>query len=78
MKLYSVNIKNSTSSLIKDNCTVGKAFTFIDHWCQDNEAWYDVENMWLDTNGPGTRAKINVKCFNNNNKGIATIFEIKY
>lgn len=78
MNLYSVDIKNFTSTIIKKNCTVGKAFTIIDNWCESNNAWYNVENMWLDTSGPGTRAKINVKCFNKDNNGIATIFEIKY
>lgn len=77
MNLFSVNIYNCSSELVKGNVTIGKAFTLIDHWCQDHEAWYKIEDMWLDTNGVGTRAKINVKCFDKNKK-IATIFEIKY
>ena len=79
MNLFTIDIKNQTSELIKKNCTVGKAFVYIDNWCKENNAYYNIEDMWLDTNGAGTRAKINVKCIYNDTKSkIANIFEIKY
>ena len=79
MNVFSVDVKNQTSEIVKSNCTIGKAFVYIDEWCKKNNAYYNVENMWLDTNGVGTRAKINVKCFKNNTVSqIANVFEIKY
>ena len=60
MKLIFTNIKEATNKVLSDDCTIGQAFNMIDSWCHDNNAWYDIENMWLDTSGPGTRAKLNI------------------
>lgn len=79
MNLFSINVKNQSSELIKKDCTISKAFSYIDNWCKKNNSYYKIEDMWLDTNGVGTRAKLNIKCLVNESKSkLANIFEIKY
>lgn len=78
MKLYNVDIRTTENHLIKDNCTIGIAFTTIDNWCKHHKAWYNIENIWMDTDGVGTRAKINIKCFFKDNNKLANVFKIKY
>lgn len=78
MKLYNVDIRTTQIHLIKDGCTTGQAFTMIDTWCKNHKAYYNIEDIWLDTDGVGTRAKINIKCLFKHDNKIANIFKIKY
>lgn len=78
MNLFVVDIKNAIEKLYADNCTIGQAFTMVDNWCNDNDAWYSLENMWLDTDGVGTRAKVNIKCMVKNTNKVAIVFELRY
>ena len=78
MNLYNVDLYTTEIHLIKSGCTNGQAFTLIDTWCKNHKAFYNIEDIWIDTDGLGTRAKMNIKCFLKHNNKLAAIFKIKY